>query len=96
MVQETFLLEVKSGTEQEFENAFKKAAALMSTAKGFLESELQRCVEQENKYLVCVQWETVEDHVIDFKKSPAFQEMKALIGPFYLHIPQSEHYKRIV
>ncbi|MCM3764466.1 antibiotic biosynthesis monooxygenase [Neobacillus niacini] len=96
MVQETFFLEVKPGTQQEFEHAFKKAAVLMTTAKGFLGSELQRCVEQENKYLVCVHWETVEDHVIGFKNSPAFQKMKALIGPFYLHIPQAEHYRRIV
>jgi heme-degrading monooxygenase HmoA len=96
MVQETFFLEVKPGSQQEFETAFKKVAGLLSTAKGFVGSELQRCVEQDNKYLVCVKWETVEDHVMAFKNSPAFQEMKALIGPFYLHVPQTEHYRLIL
>ncbi|MCM3584794.1 antibiotic biosynthesis monooxygenase [Mesobacillus maritimus] len=95
MVQETFLLEVKPGTEQEFEQAFQKAAALVQSAKGCIGSELQRCLEQENKYLVAIEWETVEDHLVGFKNSPAFEEMKSLIGSYYLHLPQVEHYQKV-
>ncbi|WP_053363399.1 antibiotic biosynthesis monooxygenase [Bacillus sp. FJAT-27251] len=95
MVQETFLLEVKPGTEQDFEQAFQKAANLVHAAHGCLGSELKRCVEQENKYLVAIEWETVEDHVVHFKNSPAFEELKALIGPYYLHPPTVEHYQEV-
>jgi heme-degrading monooxygenase HmoA len=74
---------------------FKKVTKLILSAKGCLGYELQRCIEQENKYLVLIKWKTVEDHLQDFKKSPGFEEMKALIGPFYLHVPQVEHYRMI-
>ena len=96
MIQETFLLEVKPGMEEEYEIAFKKATVLLSSAKGCLGYELQRCIEKENKYLVSIKWETVEDHLIGFKSSTAFQEMKSLIGPYYLHTPQVEHYKQVI
>lgn len=95
MVQETFLLEVKPGDEQEFEKAFKKATVILSDADGCIHYELQRCMEKGNKYLVAIEWETVEHHTIIFKNTAAFQKMKALLGPFYQTIPQVEHYKKI-
>lgn len=95
MVQEIFMLEVKSGTERLFENAFHQATNIMQQAEGFLGAELRSCIEQGNKYLVAVSWETVEAHVNIFKNSLAFQEMKALLGAFYLTVPQVEHYKKV-
>ncbi|MCH6264456.1 MULTISPECIES: antibiotic biosynthesis monooxygenase family protein [Neobacillus] len=95
MVQEIMLIDVKPGTEQEFENAFKKAAVIVSSAKGCLGYELHRCMEQENKYLVFIKWETVEDHVTGFKNSTDYQEMKSLIGPYYLHVPHAGHYEKV-
>ncbi len=96
MIQETFLLEVKPGREEEFELAFKKVTVLLTSANGYLGYELQRCLEKKNKYLVSIKWKTVEDHLIGFKSSTAFQEMKSLIGPYYLHTPQTEHYKQVI
>jgi heme-degrading monooxygenase HmoA len=95
MVQETFLLEVQPGTEREFEHAFREATNILGPTKGYLGTELQRCIETENRYLVSIKWETVEDHMIGFKSSPAFEEMKALIGPYYFKPPIVEHYQKI-
>lgn len=95
MIQEIFTLEVKPGTEVSFEKAFSQATNIMKQAEGFLGAQLQRCLEQQGKYLVAVSWESVEAHVNDFKNSAAFQEMKALLGPFYLTVPQVEHYKNV-
>ncbi|RKQ30375.1 antibiotic biosynthesis monooxygenase family protein [Oceanobacillus halophilus] len=96
MVQEIFILEVTSGLEKDFEEAFNQAKELMSTSKGYLGAELKRCVEQENKYLVSVSWESVEAHVHDFKKTSEFEEMKKLLGPFYLSIPKVQHYEKVI
>ncbi|WP_067726923.1 antibiotic biosynthesis monooxygenase family protein [Oceanobacillus damuensis] len=96
MVQEIFMLEVKSGNEEEFEKAFKQATAFMTTAKGYNGAELNRCVEQQNKYLVSVSWNSVEDHVIDFKNTSEFEEMKKILGPFYLSVPKVQHYEKVI
>ena len=94
MVEEIFMLEVKPGTERSFENTFNESTNIMRQAEGFLGAELRGCIEQENKYLVTVSW-NVEAHVDGFKNSAAFQEMKALLSPFYLNLPQVEHYKYV-
>ncbi|MFC4022310.1 antibiotic biosynthesis monooxygenase family protein [Oceanobacillus longus] len=96
MVQEIFMIHVKSGTEEEFEKAFKKATALLSTAKGYKGAEIKRCVEQRNKYLVSVSWKLVENHVIDFKNTPEFEEMKKILSPFYLSVPKVQHYEKVI
>jgi heme-degrading monooxygenase HmoA len=95
LVQEILMLDVKPGTERTFETAFQQATKVMQQAEGFLDAKLLSCVEQENKYLVAISWETIEAHVNEFKNSPAFQEMKALLGPFYLANPQVGHYKQV-
>lgn len=54
MITEIALLNIIPGKNQEFEKAFDKAQEIISSMKGYLEHELQKCVEEENKYLLLV------------------------------------------
>ena len=51
-----------------------KAAPLFQRAKGCRGMELQRSVERPNRYRLFVQWETLENHTVDFRGSADFQE----------------------
>jgi len=42
MILEAALLQVKSGAEHEFEEAFKKASAIISAMPGYISHELHR------------------------------------------------------
>ena len=35
---------------------------------------------------------TMENHTVDFRESPAFQEWRALVGPYFAVPPAVEHY----
>ncbi|MGM9986182.1 MAG: antibiotic biosynthesis monooxygenase family protein [Bacillaceae bacterium] len=95
MILEMAILQVKPGLYNEFEEAFKKASAFISSQKGYIHHELQLCLEKKGKYLLLVQWETLEDHTIGFRQSAYYQEWKKLLHHFYEPFPTVEHYKKV-
>jgi heme-degrading monooxygenase HmoA len=59
---------------------------------GYISHELRRCLEHPNRYILLVQWQSVEDHTIGFRTSPQYQEWKELLHHFYDPFPTVEHY----
>ncbi|MFC4321592.1 antibiotic biosynthesis monooxygenase family protein [Litchfieldia salsa] len=95
MILEAVLLQVKSGMEQDYENAFAKASHIISSMKGYISHELQRCLEVDGKYLLLVKWETLEDHTIGFRESSEYQQWKELLHHFYDPFPVVEHFVKV-
>ena len=58
--------------------------------------QLQRCVEQSNRYLLLVQWDSLEAHTVGFRGSPEYQRWKQLLHHFYDPFPIVEHYALVV
>ena len=93
MILEVAILNIKDGLTDEFELAFEKAKSIISSMKGYISHELKKCIEEENKYILFVNWETIEDHEIGFRKSKEYQEWKRLLHHFYEPFPSVQHYK---
>ncbi|MDO5972300.1 antibiotic biosynthesis monooxygenase [Flavivirga aquimarina] len=93
MILEVAILNIKKGLSADFENAFNEAKSIISSMKGYMSHELKKCIEQEDKYILLVNWETIEDHEIGFRKSGEYQKWKALLHHFYEPFPIVEHYK---
>ena len=96
MILEVPLLDVKVGEEREFEQAFAKAAPIIASMGGYVSHQLQQCIEKENRYILLVNWETLEDHTKSFRGSPEYQQWKALLHHFYDPFPEVEHYRQLV
>ncbi|NHN31814.1 antibiotic biosynthesis monooxygenase family protein [Paenibacillus agricola] len=95
MILEVAILQVKPGLNNEFESNFRKASRIISTMKGYMSHELQKCVEEENKYMLLVKWDQLKDHTVGFRTSPEYLEWKALLHHFYDPFPTVEHYINI-
>ena len=95
MILEVAILDVISGQETEFEAAFEKAQAIISSMKGYVNHQLQRCLETENRYILLVNWETLKDHNEGFRGSPEYQEWRKLLHHFYDPFPTVEHYRLV-
>lgn len=95
MITEIALLEVKQGMENAFEVDFAVASQYISSIEGYISHSLQRCLEQENKYLLLVKWRKLEDHTIGFRQSAAYQEWKRLLHHYYDPFPKVEHYEEV-
>jgi heme-degrading monooxygenase HmoA len=65
-------------------------------AKGFRGFEFKRGIESPNRYMLLLQWDTLEDHTVDFRGSPLFAEWRALVGEFFVAPPSVEHFEVVV
>ena len=95
MILEVAMLQVKPGLTIDFEQNFMKASGIISKMKGYINHELQKCIEDKKKYILLVRWETLEDHTIGFRRSEEYQEWKKLLHHFYDPFPTVEHYEVI-
>jgi len=69
MITEIAQIEIKPGTEKEFEAAVAKAEPLFLRAKGGLGIELHRSIEKPQRYRLIARWATLENHTVDFRGS---------------------------
>ena len=93
MILEVAILNIKEGLSQEFEQTFVVAQDIISSMKGYISHQLKKCVEADNKYILLVNWETIEDHEIGFRQSDEYKQWKVLLHHFYEPFPIVEHYK---
>jgi heme-degrading monooxygenase HmoA len=92
MILEVAVLDVRPGQREAFEAAFAEAEALIARARGHLGHELRRCVEDDHRFLLLVQWETLEDHTEGFRGSEDYERWRALLHHFYDPFPVVQHY----
>jgi heme-degrading monooxygenase HmoA len=93
MILEHAVLQVIPGREQAFEADFAQAKSIIAASPGFRSLRLERCLETESRYLLLVEWETLEDHTEGFRKGSSFEEWRSLLHHYYDPFPTVEHYE---
>lgn len=93
MILEVAILNIREGQSSDFEKSFENAEKIISSMKGYISHEMKKCIEKENKYILLVNWETIEDHEIGFRQSDQYCKWKQLLHHFYEPFPLVEHYK---
>ena len=95
MILEVAVLDIKPGQELAFEGAFAKAQHIISAMPGYVSHQLQHCIEVPSRYILLVNWQTLEAHTQGFRGSAPYQEWKALLHHFYSPFPQVQHYQLV-
>lgn len=93
MILEVAVLNVRPGRAADFEAAFARASSIISGMRGYLSHDLRRCIEVPDRYILLVEWESLEAHTVGFRSSPEYQEWKRLLHHFYDPFPTVEHYE---
>jgi heme-degrading monooxygenase HmoA len=88
-------LTISPGREADFEAVFPTAITLIAGSRGYLAHELRRSVETPNRYVLRVEWTTLEDHTVGFRGSPAFVQWRERVGPFFAAPPVVEHFQPV-
>jgi heme-degrading monooxygenase HmoA len=96
MVLEMAILQVKEGSSLQFESDFAVASQFIASISGYVNHSLRKCIEEENKYLLLVTWEKLEDHTVGFRESGAYLEWKRLLHHYYNPFPVVEHYEMVL
>jgi heme-degrading monooxygenase HmoA len=91
MITEIAQIDIKPGSEKDFEAAIAKAQPIFKRCKGWKSCVLHRSIEKPSRYRLLIKWETLENHTVDFRESANFTEWRALVGPHFASPPEVEH-----
>ena len=91
MVLEIADFTVLPGTEEEFAAAVREGIRYVSDTPGFRTARLTRGVETPTRFVLLIEWDSVEAHNVGFRESENFDRWRALIGPFFDGAPRVEH-----
>ena len=95
MVLEVAILDVIPGQESDFLTSFDEARKIISSMPGHLSHELKRCIENPSRFILLVNWRSLEDHTVGFRGSSQYQEWKSLLHHYYDPFPAVEHYEDV-
>lgn len=93
MILEHALFDIVPGQGDEFVAAYTRARPHITGADGCRRAELRRCVEDPDRFLLLVEWDTLEAHTEGFRGSPAFAEWRRILGPLFAAPPDVLHYE---
>ncbi|MCM2418967.1 antibiotic biosynthesis monooxygenase family protein [Streptomyces sp. RKAG293] len=77
-----------------FEKAYTTAAEQLDLAPQCLGYELSHGVEESDRYVLRIEWTSVEAHEQGFRGGPQFPPFLAAIRPYIGDIEEMKHYER--
>ncbi|MCM3886014.1 antibiotic biosynthesis monooxygenase [Frankia sp. R82] len=83
--------EIRPGTEQAFESAFWQIRSELVGSTGCRGARMTRGVESPSSYVLLVEWDTLDDHLVGFRESEAFVRWRAALGPYFAAPPDVAH-----
>jgi len=90
-VLEHVVLTIDAADAQAYEAAFAEARPLIERQPGCGGARLVRILETPGRYVLMVEWATIEDHMQGFRNSPEFLRWRELLHDFYVTPPEVEH-----
>lgn len=96
MILEVVDIRIHPGQQAGFEAALKEGiATTLAQSAGFISARVQHGIESPERYLVFIEWRTVEDHMQGFRNGPLFPVWRNLVGPFFASPPGMEHFTAV-
>jgi heme-degrading monooxygenase HmoA len=92
MVLEVALIAVLPGREDEFVEAYGKARETLVTTPGCRSVRMTRGIESPARFVLLVEWDSVEAHLENFRATERFATWRGLIGPYFDGAPTVEHF----
>ena len=93
MILEIADIRIQPGQQAEFQKAIEQGLnTIASQAKGFRGAKVNHGIENPERYVLQIFWDTLEDHTVGFRESELFTQWRAIVGPFFAAPPQVEHF----
>lgn len=93
MILELADITIRPGEQAAFDIAIARGIqSVISKAAGFRRASVHKGIESPERYVLRIEWETLENHTVDFRGSAEFAEWRAIVGPFFAQPPRVEHF----
>jgi heme-degrading monooxygenase HmoA len=94
MILELADIRIPPGKQAEFNEAIQRGVeTVISKAKGFRSYKVHKGIETPGRYVLMIQWDTLENHTVDFRQGPLFPQWRAIVGPYFAVPPVVEHFE---
>ena len=90
MVLEVAIFDVTDADD--FEAAYLGARQVLIESEGCRSVRMTRCIESPNRFVLLVEWDSVEAHEQNFRATERFATWRGTIGPYFAEPPQVEHF----
>ena len=93
MILELADLRIHAGQNDAFDEAIARGLKdVIAHARGCRGYKVNRGIENPQRYVLQIFWDTLEDHTVGFRESEAFTQWRAIVGPFFAAPPVVEHF----
>ncbi|MDT4901773.1 MAG: hypothetical protein QOJ78_2703 [Pseudonocardiales bacterium] len=92
MVLEVADLAVNPGSEDEFIAAFQGVKDTLASTPGCRSARMTRGIESPSRFVLMVEWDSVEAHEQNFRATDRFTAWRAALGPHFAGPPRVEHF----
>lgn len=79
-----------------FEQTYAEAATVLRESTHCIGYEVAHGIEEPQRYVVRIEWDSLEGHEQGFRRSPAFRTFFASVKPFFECTQEMRHYERIL
>lgn len=94
MILEIADIRILPGQQAAFEQALAQGLeTVISQARGFISARVQQGIESPERYVLQIEWTTLEDHTVHFREGPLFAVWRSIVGPFFAAPPLVEHFE---
>lgn len=93
MVVEYIRYTVPPDQSEQFELSYRQAGQVLDADPHCLRWEMARGVEEPQRFVVRIEWDSVEGHERGFRASPRFGEFFEAVRPFFAAIEEMTHYR---
>ena len=92
MVLEVALVDVIPGQEEAFVAAYRVGHPILAGTPGCRSVRMTRGVESASRFVLLVEWDSVDAHLENFRGTDRFTRWRGLIGQHFAKPPLVEHY----
>ena len=86
---------IRPNTQPAFESALRESLdKYISKAKGFIDAQLHQSIEDDTRFILFINWETLEDHTVGFRQGETFKYHRELITPYFAKDPFVQHFNQ--
>ena len=93
MVLEVALIDVTDPAA--FIAAYRSVHPVLAGTDGCHSVRMTSGIESPNRFVLIVEWESVEAHEVNFRQTERFAEWRAAIGPHFAQPPVVEHFSEV-
>lgn len=93
MVVEIAILEAKPGEADNLRKGLEAARKVISQANGYLDSQFLQGIEDPNRFVLYIHWQTLEDHTTGFRQGPLFPEWRSHWAQYMGGTPNVQHHE---